>query len=181
MKEYLVSPGVIAVVSLLMILLPVSVVAYAFQGAAFLSGDWWRMLTFPFVHVDARHFGQNMVALLFSAALAFELAMGLSAYSIIFAGANVVLAVLAVVFFPETYLAGTSFGIYAVLGGLGLQKNPYVRVRLLFGILLMVALIGLFTQTRSSSLHVLGFGIGSMIFMVCRSCAKKQRVFTIGS
>src|SRR3989338_2460124 len=124
MKEYLVSPGIIAAASLLLILLPASTIVYAFQGTAFLSGEWWRILSFPFVHIDFGHFAQNMTALLFSAALAFELAMGISAYSIIFAGANVVLAALAIVFFPETYLAGTSFGIYAVIGGLGLQKNP---------------------------------------------------------
>ncbi len=173
MREYLVSPSVIVIVSLLMILLPVSTMMYAFQGTAFLSGDWWRLLTFPFVHVDFTHLGQNMIALLFSTALAFELAMGWFSYSIIFAGANFFLAVLAIVFFPEAYLAGASFGIYAVMGGLGLQKNPYVKSSTLFFILLVAALAGLATQTNSASLHVLGFGMGSIICMSFQSKRKR--------
>jgi len=177
MKEYLVSPGVIAIVSLLMLLLPASTLVYAFQGTAFLTGEWWRMASFPFVHVDLSHFAQNMLALSFSAALAFELSMSVSAYSIIFASANAVLALLATIFFPETYLAGASFGVYAVMGGIGLQKNPYLKLPLLFGILSGIALIGLLSQTKSAFFHVLGFSVGSAIFLIKNSTQRKKGVF----
>lgn len=178
MKEYLISPAVVAVVSLLMFLLPAGAVLYAFQANAFLAGEWWRIASFPFVHVDWNHFTQNMIALSFSAALAFELSMSASAYSIIFAGANISLAILAIIFFPQTYLAGASFGVYAVMGGLGLQKNPYLKLPVLFGILSGVALIGLLSQTKSAFFHVLGFSLGSAIFLIKNTTQRKKGVFS---
>ncbi len=175
MKEYLITPGVIAVISVMMILLPASALVYSFQGQAFFAGDFYRILSFPFVHVNFAHLAQNMAAILITAALAYELAFSAFSYSLIFSAANMLLAVVAIFFFPQTYLAGASFGVYAVMGGLGLQKNPYLSRKFLFAVLLATLVIGSLTMSKSTNFHILGFGIGTVLFLLTNK--KRPQIF----
>ncbi|MBI4147685.1 rhomboid family intramembrane serine protease [Candidatus Woesearchaeota archaeon] len=175
MKEYLLSPLVIAGLSTLLFVVAAGNLALAFQGSAFLDGDWWRLFTFPFVHVSPSHLAQNLAALAVSTVLAYELVLGPGLFVWLFSLSNIVLALAALAFFPDRYLAGASFGVYAITGGLSLTPNPYVQVPVLFGLLFGITLLGHVTNA-SAAVHVMGFLIGSGIALVRRK--HRPMVFT---
>ncbi|MBL7051913.1 MAG: rhomboid family intramembrane serine protease, partial [Nanoarchaeota archaeon] len=43
--------------------LPNAIELLGFSGTAFLSGEFWRIITFPFVHVSNAHLVENLLAL----------------------------------------------------------------------------------------------------------------------
>ena len=136
--------------------------------SAVLHGQWWRLITYGFVHANWYHILVNSIAL-FQAGDFVEYVYGSRRYSVIYSVALVgggLAAYIATVGTPA-FTLGASGAIMGIFGAMAVlaYKLPPLRRELLRAALVPVILtlgIGFFTPGISNAAHIGGFVSGAL-------------------
>ncbi len=172
------------------VLVPNAMVWLAFKREAFLGGELWRLVTFPFVHVSASHLFENIVAFFVATLLAYEAELTVAQYALAVVFSTLVVAAIDVAWLPTLVLAGASSAIFAVYGAFAMKGSMFVQRRWLIVILgaTIMTKYGVAAATGSiesgimlqTLLHVAGFLSGLAVIFVCGNLARanKRRMLT---
>ena len=145
-----------------------SILIGAFYKPFVLAGEYWRLLTAGFVHVDMWHLAMNMMAL-FSLGKIFEPLLGVRRYLLILIP-SIIVGSLFVLSSPEnSFVVGLSGGIYGLLAAYvtlilrtGGWRMPPVRAALMN--MLFINLLLNFLPNISVHAHLGGFVTGLIIY-----------------
>ena len=172
------------------LLVPNAVALFAFRGDSFLAGEVWRIITFPFTHLDMNHLFENTIALVVASLLAYEVEMTPAQYMIAFGASLLTVAIADMIYFPALLIVGASSAIYAVYGAFAMKGSVFISrswlVPILGATIWTKYLVGMFANQTVSNLmaqtllHFLGFATGIAMMIVCLEVAKstKQKVFS---
>jgi membrane associated rhomboid family serine protease len=178
--NFIVAGTIAALCCLSFFLVPNSLALFSFSGEFLFKGEVWRLLTFPFVHVNLDHFIENMVALGITSLLAFELGLRGTHFMYCFLLSGIIIALSDAFLFPSFVIAGASLGIYAVLGQISIQGSNFIPKFVLIPLLgLSVFVKNLFSGfmpdlLNQSLFHFAGFAAGLGLFFAFRIKAKKR-------
>ena len=188
MKQvFALSMGIIITNSLIFFIIPNSSSLFAFSGQTFFSGEIWRLITFPFAHVNLGHLLENIVALSLTTLLAFELGLKGNDFFCCFILSGILIALPEGLLFPSLLIAGSSLGIYAVLGSLSIKGSNFISKYVLVPILgssiffkhifdMIIHPEYITTQTSiQSAFHFSGFLAGIFVFHLLVGLRKKRR------
>ena len=106
--------------------LPNAIELLGFSGTAFLSGEFWRIITFPFVHVSNAHLVENLLALFILTLLAYEFKMKVRAFISLFFLSGILLAFFGGLIYPYLVIVGASLGVYSIFGALTIKGQDYI-------------------------------------------------------
>ena len=156
-----------------------SILIGAFYKPFVLAGEYWRLLTAGFVHVDMWHLAMNMMAL-FSLGKIFEPLLGVRRYLLILIP-SIIVGSLFVLASPEnSFVVGISGGIYGLLAAYvtlilrtGGWRMPPVRAALMN--MLFINLLLNFLPNISVHAHLGGFVTGLIIYGLITS--EKEEVY----
>lgn len=145
-----------------------SILIGAFYKPFVLAGEYWRLLTAGFVHIDLWHLAMNMMAL-FSLGKIFEPLLGVRRYLLILIP-SIIVGSLFVLASPEnSFVVGLSGGIYGLLAAYvtlilrtGGWRMPPVRAALMN--MLFINLLLNFLPNISVHAHLGGFVTGLIIY-----------------
>lgn len=145
-----------------------SILIGAFYKPFVLAGEYWRLLTAGFVHIDLWHLAMNMMALL-SLGKIFEPLLGVRRYLLILIP-SIIIGSLFVLSSPEnSFVVGISGGIYGLLAAYvtlilrtGGWRMPPVRAALMN--MLFINLLLNFLPNISVHAHLGGFVTGLIIY-----------------
>lgn len=145
-----------------------SILIGAFYKPFVLAGEYWRLLTAGFVHVELWHLAMNMMALL-SLGKIFEPLLGVRRYLLILIP-SIIVGSLFVLSSPEnSFVVGISGGIYGLLAAYvtlilrtGGWRIPPVRAALMN--MLFINLLLNFLPNISVHAHLGGFVTGLIIY-----------------
>lgn len=145
-----------------------SILIGAFYKPFVLAGEYWRLLTSGFVHVELWHLAMNMMALL-SLGKIFEPLLGVRRYLLILIP-SIIVGSLFVLASPEnSFVVGLSGGIYGLLAAYitlilrtGGWKMPPVRAALMN--MLFINLLLNFLPNISVHAHLGGFVTGLIMY-----------------
>lgn len=145
-----------------------SILIGAFYKPFVLAGEYWRLLTAGFVHIDLWHLAMNMMALL-SLGKIFEPLLGVRRYLLILIP-SIIVGSLFVLSSPEnSFVVGLSGGIYGLLAAYvtlilrtGGWRMPPVRAALMN--MLFINLLLNFLPNISVHAHLGGFVTGLIIY-----------------
>lgn len=145
-----------------------SILIGAFYKPFVLAGEYWRLLTAGFVHIDLWHLAMNMMAL-FSLGKIFEPLLGVRRYLLILIP-SIIVGSLFVLSSPEnSFVVGLSGGIYGLLAAYvtlilrtGGWRMPPVRAALMN--MLFINLLLNFLPNISVRAHLGGFVTGLIIY-----------------
>ena len=145
-----------------------SILIGAFYKPFVLAGEYWRLLTSGFVHVDLWHLAMNMMAFL-SLGKIFEPLLGVRRYLLILIP-SIIVGSLFVLASPEnSFVVGLSGGIYGLLAAYitlilrtGGWRMPPVRAALMN--MLFINLLLNFLPNISVHAHLGGFVTGLIIY-----------------
>jgi membrane associated rhomboid family serine protease len=87
----------------------------ALYGPAVAAGDWWRLVTAPFLHYGPIHLAFNMLALWWFGS-AIELAIGRGRYLLLYLVSGLAGSAGALLFAPTSVTVGASGAIFGILG-----------------------------------------------------------------
>jgi len=161
-------------------LLPQAVEILGFSGERFFAGEVWRILSYPFAHVTAGHFFENLLALFVVVLLSYELNLGLKEFVGVFLLTGILVAFFSGIFFPYLLIVGSSLGIYSIFGALALKEQeimPQYFFLGIFGIIIFlnlgysVYMSGDYTQ---AAYHGAGFVSGMGIIGLKKFTPKKR-------
>lgn len=180
--------SILATMLAVFILIPNAILFLAFKRDAFLAGELWRLITFPFVHVNGAHLLENVAALIVASLLAYEVGLTLKEYGIAFILACLTVAMADVAVFPALVLAGASTGIFAVYGAFAMRGSVFVHRGWLVGIMAVTVFtkygISMLTGGPSDTvwfetlMHFFGFCAGLSIIIIVDVVSRltRQRV-----
>ncbi len=131
LKETILLTGTIFAIDLIIYSIPDSFAYFALSGVAFFSGEFYRLVTFLFVHLNSLHLTENLVALIVASALAYEFDLSGKDYIISFAATALIVALPSVYLYPTILIGGSSLGIYAVFGALTVKGGDFMPRRFL--------------------------------------------------
>ena len=145
-----------------------SILIGAFYKPFVLAGEYWRLLTAGFVHVELWHLAMNMMALL-SLGKIFEPLLGVRRYLLILIP-SIIVGSLFVLASPEnSFVVGISGGIYGLLAAYitlilrtGGWRMPPVRAALMN--MLFINLLLNFLPNISVHAHLGGFVTGLIMY-----------------
>ena len=145
-----------------------SILIGAFYKPFVLAGEYWRLLTVGFVHVELWHLAMNMMALL-SLGKIFEPLLGVRRYLLILIP-SIIVGSLFVLASPEnSFVVGLSGGIYGLLAAYitlilrtGGWRMPPVRAALMN--MLFINLLLNFLPNISVHAHLGGFVTGLIMY-----------------
>ena len=145
-----------------------SILIGAFYKPFVLAGEYWRLLTVGFVHVELWHLAMNMMALL-SLGKIFEPLLGVRRYLLILIP-SIIVGSLFVLASPEnSFVVGISGGIYGLLAAYitlilrtGGWRMPPVRAALMN--MLFINLLLNFLPNISVHAHLGGFVTGLIMY-----------------
>lgn len=145
-----------------------SILIGAFYKPFVLAGEYWRLLTVGFVHVELWHLAMNMMALL-SLGKIFEPLLGVRRYLLILIP-SIIVGSLFVLSSPEnSFVVGISGGIYGLLAAYitlilrtGGWRMPPVRAALMN--MLFINLLLNFLPNISVHAHLGGFVTGLIMY-----------------
>ena len=145
-----------------------SILIGAFYKPFVLAGEYWRLLTAGFVHIDLWHLAMNMMALL-SLGKIFEPLLGVRRYLLILIP-SIIVGSLFVLASPEnSFVVGISGGIYGLLAAYitlilrtGGWRMPPVRAALMN--MLFINLLLNFLPNISVHAHLGGFVTGLIMY-----------------
>ncbi|NQU79618.1 rhomboid family intramembrane serine protease [Candidatus Woesearchaeota archaeon] len=185
-QRIVLSPGMqIALVSIIVFaLVPHAVAALSFSAGSFFAGEFWRIITYPFVHLNIAHLLENVVTVIIAGMLATELGMSRQQMYIVFFGSSVLVALTSMAFLPLIIIAGASSGIFAILGGLSAKGNEFLSRWFLLPVMFSAVFIKMFISMFTGSMgefswaqllfHGIGFIYGAMIFAFIAILRSKQ-------
>jgi len=171
---------------LIFILVPNSIYFLAFSGNSFFSGEFWRLVTFSFTHVNVSHLIENGIALFLVSFLGYEFGLKGRQFLIFFFSVSFIVALTDAFLYPWAIIAGASLGIYGVLGALSLHGSPFISrfylVPLLGLSVFIKALLGFFScstcvpDLSQTVFHFSGFLAGIFLFYAPRIFKKKKYI-----
>jgi len=180
--------SILALMLAIFVLVPNAILFLAFKRDAFLAGELWRVLTFPFVHVNGAHLLENVAALLVASLLAYEVGLTLREYIVAFVLACLAVAMTDLTFFPALVLAGASTGIFAIYGAFAMRGSVFVHRGWLVAIIAVTVFtkygIGMLTGTVTEAawletlMHFIGFCAGLAVIVTADIISRltRQRV-----
>ncbi|MFH1682678.1 MAG: rhomboid family intramembrane serine protease [Candidatus Woesearchaeota archaeon] len=189
-KKILLWPGTqIAIICIAIFILVANAVnLLGFSGELFKQGEFWRMITFPFTHLDFSHLVENVVTLGIVSFLSYEIGLNKNQFLFVFFGANLVLALTNLLFLPLIIIAGASAGIFAILGSISIKGSEFVPqfvlFPLMFSSIFIKSLFSLFSGAAISwtmvLMHTLGFVYGVGIYLlIIRYKPKSRRILQL--
>ncbi len=125
----------------------------SFSGTQFKQGEYYRFLTFPFTHINFEHFYENMIALAIVSVLAFEIGITQYEFFGLFLFSSYFVGLVALLLMPDLSMAGTSVGIYAILGALTIKGISYLSKPIMIP-LMLAPLFLKFIYDMMSSLEI---------------------------
>ena len=154
-----------------------------FSGDLFYhSIQFWRVLTFPFIHISLSHLIQNIVAILVITFLAYEVDLGVREYLGSFFTASIFIALVAGLIVSHMAIAGLSMGIYAILGAVAIKGSNFIPK----AIIIPLFTVSLFIEPLASSFdiavikstifHLLGFIFGMVFIITTKNIIIKKKV-----
>jgi len=150
-----------------------SLVLFGFSGDTLFNGEIWRIITFNFVHVDMTHLIGNLIALIITLILAYELELSGIDFLFVFFVSGIIIALIESLILPYVMIAGASLGIYAVLGAITLKGKKFMpQYYFIILILFSVLMNYMFTckdclntsMLLQAIFHLCGFFIGLGIY-----------------
>lgn len=130
------------------------------------------LFIFPFSHFDILHLIENLLGLMFTAALAIELEMRAETFIMAFF-VGVFIAVPLLAFFPMATIAGSSTGIFGALAGTLLKAKKFVSVSISYPLatlfIFSTSLTSMFSgamtmaMLKSDVFHFFGFLAGAAV------------------
>ena len=184
---FIASAMVIIISSLIHFLVPNSLELMALSGAKFLAGEFWRILTFSFTHLNANHLFENIIALGIVSVLGYEFGLHGKQFLVYFAATSIIVALTDIFLFPLLVIAGASLGTYGVLGALSIKGSNFMPKKYLIPLLGLSIFIKSFlsmiscqscnTDLGQSLFHFSGFVTG--IFLVYIPRFKNKKYSTI--
>jgi len=165
---------------------PQAVDTLAFSGETFFAGELWRLLTFPFVHVNLSHLLENIAALVIITILGFQMGLNGKQFLACFVGASLLIAITEAPLLPTLLIAGASVGILSVSGFLSLRGKKYIPAFILIPLFILPVvfqfIFNIFRQgtsfilTMGLLLHIAGFVLGILFFFARRLLRKDRSI-----
>jgi len=165
---------------------PEAVATLAFSGETFFRGEIYRLFTFPFTHVGRGHLIENLIALLMTTLLAYEVGLKGNYFIACFLGASFLIAFSESPFFPTLLIAGASVGIVSILGFISIKGSNFIPKFVLLPILLLPLLIKYgftvweigfsFVSGAEFIFHLSGFAVGIVFFYSFKLLKKEKRI-----
>ncbi len=182
MKQVFILSAIIVIISIIFFFISNALSLFSFSGETFFRGEFWRLITFPFVHINSAHLIENIIALAVMSLLAFEFGLKGIDFIGVFLLSGIIIALADSFLFPTILIAGLSMGIYAVLGSLSIKGSNFIPKYALVPLLGLSAflkyLFNVFDKQllQSSSFHFSGFAIGIALFYLFAKLKKKKRI-----
>lgn len=178
--------GIIVVLScIIFFLFPSSLTIFSFSGEMFFNGEVWRIVTFPFTHINLNHLVENVVAISITSFLALEFGLTGKYFLYCFLLSSILVALTEAFLFPAIIIAGASLGIYAILGALSIKGSNFIPKYILVPLLgLSVFIKYLFSAfsmdlLKQSLFHFSGFVYGIAILYLFTNLKRKKKVLQV--
>lgn len=156
-----------------------------FSGDLFYySIQFWRVLTFPFIHISLSHLIQNIVAIIVITFLAYEVDLGVKAYLGSFFAASIFIALLTGLIVSHLLIAGLSMGIYSIMGVVAIKGSNFIPKSILISLFavsfLIEPLVSSFDMAviKSTIFHLFGFVFGIIFIITAKRITIKKKVLT---
>lgn len=188
----LLSATTIALASLaIFFLIPNSETILTFSGETFFQGDIYRLFTFPFTHIGSAHLIENLIALLITSILAYEVGLRGSLFAACFLISSFLLALTESPFFPTLLIAGASVGIISILGFISIKGSNFIPKYVFVPILLLPLVIKYtltvmetgfgFVTNAEFVFHLSGFIIGIAFYYSLKTFKKHKQILQTAS
>ena len=123
---FIIPISIILISALIFFLVPNSLEILSFSGSKFISGEYWRLLTFSFTHVTPTHLFENIIAISLVGFLGYEFGLRGKLFLTYFLAISFTIALVNSLLFPLLIIAGASLGIYGVLGVLSIKGSNFI-------------------------------------------------------
>ncbi len=159
---------------------PQAIALFGFSGETFFSGEFWRIITYPFVHASSNHLLENLIALFVVVLLSYELDLSLKEFLFVFLVSGILVALFSGMLFPYLIIVGSSLGIYSIFGALSLKDQEIMPKYLfisIFGIIIflnVVYTIYVNNDFTQPAYHAAGFVSGAVLVTIKKIHRKKR-------
>jgi len=183
--NFLIGSIIVIVSCFVFFLIPNSLTIFSFSGELFFKGEIWRIITFPFTHINLNHLIENFIAIGITSLLAFELGLRGRYFVYCFLLSSFLVALTEAFLFPTIIIAGASLGIYAVLGAISIKGSnfipKYIFVPLLGLSVFIKYLFSAFTKElmKQSLFHFSGFVTGIALFYLFTKLKRKKKILQV--
>ena len=183
---FIISLSLIIISILTFFLVPNSLELFAFSGAKFFSGEFWRIITFSVTHVSLNHLLENIIAISVISFLGYEFGLKGKSFIAYFIGVSLIIAMADAFLFPLLIMAGASLGIYGVLGVLSIKGSNFIPKLYLMPLmgasiffkyfLSFISCPSCSNDITQSLFHLSGFITGIFLFYTPRKFKKKEYI-----
>jgi len=175
---------IIALIStFIFLIIPDSLEIFAFSGIKFISGEVWRIVTFPFTHISLNHLIENIIAIAAVSFLGYEFGLKGKQFLFYFIAVSFIIALADAFIFPLLIIAGASLGLYGIIGVLSIKGSNFIPKLYLIPLLGSSIFLKYFLTllncptcsiTPQTLFHFSGFLVGiSLIYIPKRFKSKK--------
>lgn len=165
---------------------PQAIDTLAFSGETFFAGEFWRLTTFPFTHVNLSHLLENVFALIIITVLGYQMGLNGKQFLTCFIGASLIIAITEAPLFPALLIAGASVGVLSISGFLSLRGRKYIPTAILIPLFILPIVLQFifnifkegtsFFLTIGLLLHLAGFAVGVLFFFARRLFRKDKAI-----
>ncbi len=183
MKKIFIISAILSIIFIaIFFFFPNSQILLSFSGIKFLAGEFYRLITFSFVHVNFLHLIENIIALSLITLLGYEFGLKGKKFILYFFLVSITIALASAFFVPVLVIAGASLGIYGILGALSIKGSNFIPKNILIPIFIISifykVILDLFSSQEITNLdqtlfHLSGFFAGIMFFILPRFKKKK--------
>ena len=184
MKKIFIISAILSIIFIaIFFFFPNSQILLSFSGIKFLAGEFYRLITFSFVHVNFLHLIENIIALSLITLLGYEFGLKGKKFILYFFLVSITIALASAFFVPVLVIAGASLGIYGILGALSIKGSNFIPKNILIPIFIISifykVILDLFSSQEITNLdqtlfHLSGFFTGLVFFILPRFKKKKH-------
>jgi membrane associated rhomboid family serine protease len=158
---------------------------FAYSGEKFLTGDFYRIMTFQFFHKNSSHLIENFFALTIATLLAYEVSLRKNSFIAAFLLSSILIALIGGIVSPFTVIVGSSVGIYGMLGSAIMKGRTFIPYYIVTPIFIFTCFLEYFAGSSDgggnylfiqSLFHVGGLISGIAIFTITDILSKKQKI-----
>ncbi len=149
------------------------------------NGEYYRIATSMFLHIDFEHLLMNML-ILYIAGTAVEVIFGKIKFLVIYLFGGLISHIISLLFQTESISLGASGAIYALIGALIVyiiiyrQFNIKALLQALFIVVLFTVLMSIFEMSSVNHLaHIAGFIAGALMMVAISSISNMYRVIAL--
>jgi len=164
------------------VILPNAVSILGFSGEKFLSGEIWRIVSYPFVHASSFHLIENSIAAGVVLLLTLEFDFKTKEFFFVFLGSCLLVAFLIGLIFPSVLIVGASLGLFALFGALTIKGKEYIPIYVTQGLFGMIIFLNFFYSIKTGqgfeqpTFHAVGFVSGVGLFTIKNKFRRKKRI-----